>query len=69
MMDWVGKFMNRIRPTVCWALLVAGAVALCAIWRLTEADHVVTVATGFALAAVSLGKDIVQADRDSDGEG
>lgn len=56
----------RFRPTVSLALLVAGLVAMCAIWRLSDPDHVVTVATGFALAAVSLGKDIVQADRDDE---
>ena len=56
--------MPRLRPTVSWALAVAGLVAMTAIWCLDDADHIVTVASGFALAAVSLGKDIVQADRD-----
>ena len=55
---------KRLRPTVAWALGVAGLVAMTAIWCLQDADHIVTVASGFALAAVSLGKDIVQADRD-----
>lgn len=58
--------LARLRPTVSWALGVAAMVAMTAIWCLQDADHIVTVATGFALAAVSLGKDIVQADKDSD---
>ena len=56
--------LDRLRPTVAWALFLAGGVAVAAIFRLQDPDHVVTVATGFSLAAVSLGKDIVQADKD-----
>lgn len=61
----LADLVRRLRPTVCFALVVAGAVAVAAILRLDDTDHVVTVASGFALAAVSLGKDIVQADKDA----
>lgn len=54
---------GRFRPTVAFALAIGGAVALVAIWRLQNPDHIVTVATGFALASIALGKDIVQADK------
>ena len=55
---------GRIRPTVLASLLFAGAVAIAAICNLGDPDHVVTVATSYVLAALALGKDIVQADRD-----
>ena len=58
----------KFRPTVGWALLLAGVVAAVAVVRLSDADHVVTVATAYVLAALALGKDIVQADKEKEND-
>ena len=63
------RLIDRFRPTVGWALLLAGVVAGVAVTVLPDPDHIVTVASSYILAALALGKDIVQADRDQEDGG